>query len=116
MPSTLAEQRRLVNRRWRLRRLRRGLCEKCPSTRRPGKTTCEACAKADSRRRVDYQRRQGAVPRYADRRGYRVRGRPAVAPRLSAPPTGCPKCRGCVVDLSVEWHCLNCGWSGWRAA
>jgi hypothetical protein len=106
------EMRRARERASRRQRLAQGICEKCPCPARRGLTTCAPCGKADSDRRVDYQRRHGARVRYADGSGYRPRGT-ETGPRVADEVAACLKCAGFVVDLTIEWRCVNCGWRGW---
>lgn len=114
MPEKDLESRRVAQRVWRQRRLKRGLCEKCPGRARSGKTQCARCSRAESARKVRYERRHGAVRRYPDGHGYRPRVVQG-APTLSTRPLHCPKCEGCVLDMTIEVKCLNCGWIGWLA-
>lgn len=107
------ELRRATQRRYRLMRHVKGLCDKCDLPRRPDKTTCAGCGRADSARRLGYTRRVlGVVPRYPNGQGYRPRTVQPVA-RLTACPAACPRCAGFVVDMTIEWKCVNCGWVQW---
>lgn len=108
------EMRRARERESRRKRIAQGICERCPARARNGLTTCEPCGHAESDRRADYLRRCGARPRYADGRGYGHREQ-AQEPRLDGCPASCRKCAGFIVDLTIEWRCVNCGWRGWPA-
>jgi len=95
------EAKRLANRRWYHRKRGRGLCViACGRSARPGKATCASCARQQSLRRNDYQRRHGARPRYGDGRGYRPRKGSAVVALVE----GVER----IID-TITRRCLRCG-------
>lgn len=115
MPYRNLEQRRANDRGARHRRIAQGLCERCSARARQGRTTCEPCGQYDSDRRAAHLRAHGAQPRYADGNGYRER-QSETSTRWAACPAHCQKCQGFVVNFSIEYKCVNCGWVGWPEA
>lgn len=116
MPSKNRARRAEVTRRYFHRRYAQGRCARCPNPRLPEKRVCLTCVRAESQRRLDYDRRvRGVQPRYPTGRGYGPR-MSLVRQPLSTVLPRCPRCAGrlqLVQDESLCQRCLNCGYRGW---